>query len=148
MGVADLLTLAQAQAARAGKPNWKSPITRLDEKTAAKRDDAKLLETWKRKVRYRDRGHCRVCKIKTVTTLALDPKRGEAHHIVSRTCPAVRYDVRNGLHVCAKCHSLLTRHKLFVVGTAAQMFTAGDQKTKSYLNGSEPDLRFVERKPA
>jgi ribosomal protein L37AE/L43A len=140
MGLADLPTLADEQTRRRATPKYAIP-TRLEEKIAADKTDAKALEQWAHAVRRRDRERCRVCGIRTVRTLELDPRRGEAHHIVSRTNPVIRVDVRNGLWTCGKCHSLLTRHKLFVIGTARQMFVAG-RTGKSYLNGDDPGLQF------
>lgn len=144
MPMADLPTLAEVQAARTG-PLWKSPVSRLDEKTAADKDDAKRLDHWRRSVRTRDRGRCRVCGVKTVTTIDRDPKRGEAHHIVSRTDAAVRTDVRNGLWCCLKCHQRFKGRgvRLHVIGTAAQMFTAANGK--QYLDATQP-LQFREAK--
>lgn len=147
MGALDRLpTLAEVQAQRRARPNWKPSQTRLDEKVAADKDDAKLLREWARYVRLRDQGICRVCGVQTIQTLELDPKRQEIHHIVSRTNQAIRYDVRNGLCVCLRDHQRLTRHQLFVMGTAAQMYQAG-RTGKWYLNGNEP-LQFTTRKPS
>lgn len=145
MGLHDLLTVDQAAALRIGKPILKGP-TRLDEKTAADKDDAKLLLQVARDVRARDQGHCRVCKIRTLVTLELDPRRGECHHIVSRTCQAVRHDVRNCLHVCLKCHGRFKGRgvRLHVVGSAAHMFQT--ERGQWYLDASYP-LEFKEQSP-
>jgi ribosomal protein L37AE/L43A len=140
MGLADLKTLAELSAVRRAVPKHELR-SRLDEKTATDKDDAKQLQVWARAVRARDKETCRVCHRKTLRTLELDPRRGEAHHIVSRTNPVIRVDVRNGLWTCGRCHSLLTRHKLFVIGTARQMFVAG-RTGKSYLNGDDLGLQF------
>jgi hypothetical protein len=138
--LAKLPTLAEVQADRTG-PLWKTPTGRLDAADAKEKDDAKLLEQWRRQVKTRDRGRCRVCGVKTIATMELDPKRGEAHHIVSRADKSVRYDVRNGLHVCLRDHRRFKGHRLHVVGTAAQMFVAANGK--SYLDASWP-LTFKE----
>ena len=145
MGLLDRLpTLAEVSARRRATPKHAIP-TRLDTKTATDKDDARALEVWRRAVARRDRHRCRVCGCKTVATLALDPRRGEAHHIVSRTNPVTRTDVRNGLHVCLKDHQRLTRHQLFVVGTASQMFQAGTAG-KWYLDATCA-LTFTPTKP-
>ena len=147
MSVADLPTLAEVQAERAGRPNWKPTTTRAEEKQTSDRADAVKLARWADQVRYRDRERCRVCGVKTVRTIALDPKRGEAHHIVSRTNPVTRYDVRNGLHVCLRHHQQLTRHRLFVSGTSDQRFTAGKGITaKRYLDANQA-LVFTSDRP-
>jgi predicted restriction endonuclease len=144
MGALDRLpTLAEVQADRASRPNWKS-VTRLADKTAAKKLDAKELDAWRRAVSARDRGRCRVCGIRTLATLELVPNRREIHHVVSRTNPLIRYDVRNGLTVCKTHHDQLTRHQLFVIGTAADLFVAG-RTGKKYLNTDRP-LKFASRR--
>lgn len=147
MGALDRLpTLAQVQAARAGKPNWKRP-TRLDDATAADKDDAKKLRQWAAAVKARDGGLCRVCGVQTIGTCELDERRGENHHIVSRTNPVTRHDRRNGLHVCLRCHRRFKAHKLFVVGTAAQLYRTGrGVSAKWYLNADLP-LTFSEKHP-
>ena len=139
-----LPTLAEVNALRRATPKDAIP-TRLDVKTAADKDDAQQLEAWRHAVARRDRHRCRVCGCKTVKTLALDPKRGEAHHIVSRTNPVTRTDVRNGIHVCLRDHQRLTRHQLFVVGTAAHMFQAG--KTGHWYLDATCALTFAPTKP-
>lgn len=143
MSLADLPTLAEVQAERAGRPNWK-PSTRLEDRVEANTRDAQQLEQWRCRVRFRDRERCRVCGVRTVRTRALDPKRGEAHHIVSRTNPVTRYDVRNGVHVCLACHQQFKKHRLFVTGTPGQRFTAGKH---SYWDANQP-LAFSTDRPA
>jgi len=144
--LAHVPTAAEVAADRQGKPLWKSPITRLDAKTAADKDDAKLLDQWRKAVRFRDRGRCRCCGVKTVTTIDRDPKRGEAHHIVTRADAAVRTDPRNGLWLCLSCHQRLQGRgrRLHVVGKASQLFTAANGK--SYLDATYA-LTFTEAKP-
>ena len=145
MGLADLKTLAEISAVRRATPKAELP-SRLDTKVASTKDDAKLLREWARYVRLRDDGKCRVCGIKTLQTLELDPRRGEAHHIVSRTNQTIRTDVRNGLHVCLRCHHRFTARTLFVVGTAKQMYQVG-RTGRWYLNGNEA-LTFSAKHPA
>lgn len=143
MGAFDRLqTLAEVQTARAGKPNWKPTQTRLDEKVADGKDDAKHLLQWAKDVKARDQGCCRVCGVRTLTTLDRVPKRGEAHHLKGRADRAVRVDVRNGIWVCLRDHQRLHGRgvRLHVVGTAAQLFTVNG---KPYLNGDLP-LKFKE----
>jgi len=144
MGALDRLpTLAEISAIRRATPKHELR-SRLEDKTAAKQADARELEAWRRAVSARDHGRCRVCRIKTLRTLELVPNRREIHHIVSRTNPVVRYDVRNGLTVCLEHHQQLTRHQLFVMGTAADLFTAG-RTGKKYLNADRP-LKFASRR--
>jgi hypothetical protein len=144
MGLADLPTLADIQTQRRATPKH-AMTSRLDAKTAATKDDAQQFEAFRRAVVHRDRGRCRVCGCRTVKTLALDPKRREVHHLVSRTNPVTRFDPRNGITVCHRDHRRLTAHHLFVIGTAAQMFQAG-KVPKWYLDASCP-LQVTEKKP-
>jgi ribosomal protein L37AE/L43A len=144
--LSSLPTLGDLQRTPRATPKDQLP-SRLDTKTAADTDDAKALEQWAKKVRHRDRERCRVCGVKTVRTLALDPKRGEAHHLRPRSCQVTRTDVRNGIWTCLSCHQKLTRHKLFPIGTGAMVFRVGRGITaKSYLDGT-CDLKFKEKKP-
>ncbi len=146
MPLSDLPTLAQVQAARVGKPISKG-VSRLDAATAEDKDDARKLRRWAAEVKARDAGICRVCGVQTIVTCELDERRGENHHIVSRTNPVTRHDRRNGLHTCARCHRRFKAHKLFVVGTARQMYKAGrGLSARWYLNGDLP-LTFSERCP-
>jgi hypothetical protein len=141
MSLADLPTMAEVHAARRGRPLTKG-ATRLATKTVAVASDAAQLRRWAQTVKRRDRGRCRVCHVRTIVTLALHPKRGEAHHIVSRTVKAVRVDPRNGLWVCLRCHSRFRGigGRLQVVGTPAQVFVVNGVR---YLNGDE-SLTFRE----
>lgn len=129
----DAPSLSDRQAERYATPKH-AMTTRLDVKGAKDKDDAKQLEDWKRAVRLRDKGRCRVCGIKTIKTLELNPKRGEAHHVASRKDKAVRYDVRNGLHCCCACHEKFTLGKLFVHQIAKLLMTVGQT---TYINASK-----------
>jgi hypothetical protein len=146
MSFADLPTLADLQARPRAVRKDRMP-SRMDTKAQADQDDAKLLRRLALDVRARDLGICRVCGVQTVPTLELDPKRSECHHIVSRTCKVTRYDIRNCLHLCLACHQKVTHHKLFVVGTAAQVFRVGKGITaKTYLDAT-CNLQFKEKRP-
>lgn len=110
--------------------------SRLEQKTAKDKTDAKQLAVWRAEVRDRDEGKCRCCGVKTVKTLALHPRRGEAHHTAGRNDQAVRYDTRAGLHTCLKCHERITgtvNDRLELVGTV--WFTKAGQR---YLNCDYP----------
>ncbi len=141
MSLSDLPTLAEMDAARRGQPLTKG-ATRLATKTAVVKSDAAQLRFWAQAVKRRDHGRCRVCHVRTIVTVALDPKRGEAHHIVSRTVKAVRVDPRNGLWVCLRCHSRFRGigGRLQAVATPAQHFVVNGVR---YVNGDEP-LTFQE----
>jgi hypothetical protein len=141
MNITDLPSMGEVNAQRRAVPKWQIP-TRLETKTADAKDDKHVLETWKQAVKARDKSRCRVCGRKTVVTLALDPKRGEAHHIAGRADKAVRTDVRNGLHCCLLCHGKF-KHGLHVIATAAQMFTASNGKR--YIDCNQP-VAFKETK--
>jgi predicted restriction endonuclease len=146
MGALDRLpTLAEQQQTRRAIPKYQIP-SRLDEKTASDKDDARALDVWRKAVARRDRNRCRHCGVLTVPTLELQANRREIHHLRSRTDPVVRYDVRNGVVLCATHHSAVSRHRLFAVQPAADMFTAG-RTLKKYLNGDSPRLKFVPKRP-
>jgi hypothetical protein len=141
----DLPTLAEISAVRRAVPKHELR-SRLDVKTSASTDDAKALDAWRKAVAFRDRGRCRVCGIRTLVTLELVKNRREIHHLRSRTDPVVRVHPKNGIVVCKFHHDQLTRHKLFPVQKAADMFTAG-RTQKKYLDGDKP-LIFVTKNPA
>lgn len=69
-----------------GNRKKKSPIKKLDEQ---------CLKLWSQCVITRDRT-CRNCN---------SDERLSAHHIRSRTHKNTKYDIRNGLTLCWKCHS-------------------------------------------
>jgi predicted restriction endonuclease len=144
MGLADLPTLADIQTQRRAVPKH-AMSSRLDEKTTSDKDDARQLETWRKAVARRDRNRCRVCGCLTIATLELVKNRREIHHLRSRTDPVVRHDPRNGITTCKVHHDQLTRHKLFPVQKAADMFAAG-RTQKKYLDGDKP-LIFVTKNP-
>lgn len=116
--------------------------TRAETFAANERNDKKREAECKRIVWARDKGECRHCHVKVLKQLAYAPTRGETHHIASRSDKAVVFDPRNRILLCAACHELVERLKLFVVGTAKQLFTVG---TKSYLNAECP-LQFTKEK--
>ncbi len=126
-------TMAKVNARPHATPKY-AMTSRLDVKDAKDKDDEKKLEAWKREVRVRDKGRCRVCGIKTVKTLELDPKRGEAHHIASRKEKVVRHEIRNGLHCCLSCHEKFTLGKLFIAQAAKHLFVIGQT---TYINASK-----------
>lgn len=115
----DLPTLAEVQAARAGKPIPKGktrleetietrPLTKVDEK--AFKD-----EVWKR-----DKNRCRCCGRKVLRTMARVPERGEVHHCHGRSGD-LRFEARAAILVCLLCHEKLTgrvnQHRLTAIAT-------------------------------
>lgn len=132
MSFAHLPTVAQVAAARRG-PIAKGP-SRLDVKTADDRDDARDEKIWRKACITRDGKVCRRCKRVVVVQLELVANRLEVHHVAGRVDRAVRWDVRNGITVCAFCHDLLTRHELFILQAAKHLFTVGQQ---TYLNAAK-----------
>lgn len=132
MAIADLPTVAEVAAARRG-PIAKGP-SRLDVKTADDRDEARDEKAWRKACITRDGKVCRRCQRVVVVQLELAPNRLEVHHVAGRADRAVRWDVRNGIVVCATCHGLLTRHLLFILQAAKHLFTVGSQ---TYLNASK-----------
>lgn len=140
-GLAGLSYLNQEQQKRRATPKHLIP-TRLDVKAEKDTIDAKQLDQWRTKVYTRDKFKCRVCKRKVRRTLELVPDQAHAHHIVSRKNKSVRYDQRNGVTCCPKCHEDIERNRVVIIGKAADMFTVDE---KSYLNGDSTRLEFVTR---
>jgi len=124
-------------------PPFKSfpkPSTRLS-RAIAKKDarllDAKQLRTWAAAVKLRDGWKDRRTGVRLLRTLSLDPLRAEAHHVVSRSDPAVRYDVRNGITLSLETHDQVERGRYRIEGTA--WFRIGGV---SYIDASAP-VTFV-----
>lgn len=123
MGLADLPTLADMDALRAGKPILKGK-TRLEE-TIERRPLTKVDEkAFKASVWHRDRKRCRCCGRKVEKLMGRVPERGEVHHIHGRTGD-LRFDVRAAVLSCLQCHERLTgkvnTHRLRIV--ASKTFT-------------------------
>lgn len=130
----NLMTLAEANRQPHATPKA-AMVTRLDEKDAKDKDDEKQLNAWRKALRERAKGRCQKCGVKTIRTLELNTKRGEGHHIVGRANKALRYDSRNGLHLCLRCHSLFKAGKLFVQQIVTHMFKANGA---THIDGSKP----------
>jgi hypothetical protein len=123
MGLSDLPTLAQVEAARRGKPILKGktrleqtmdekPLTRVDEKA------------FRAAVYQRDGSHCRCCGRKVLVTMGRIPERREIHHLHGRVGD-LRFEPRAAIVACCQCHERLTgrvnAHKLIIIPT--QTFT-------------------------
>lgn len=133
MALGDLYTLASRPT-----PNLQKSATpsRLDVKDAKDKDDAAKLKVWRDQVVDRDEHKCRCCGVKVVRTLALHPRRAECNHVAGRDDKAVRYDTRNGILLCLKCHQRVTglvNDKVTIVGTV--FFTKGGTR---YINADFP----------
>lgn len=118
-----ILTLAEVEALRRGKPIAKGP-TRL-EKTIEARPLTKVDEkTFKDGVWTRDKHRCRCCGRKVLRgLLSRVPERGEVNHIHGRTGD-LRFEVRAAILMCLLCHERFTgtvnTHKLRII--ASQTF--------------------------
>lgn len=120
--------------------SFPKPSTRLSRaiaKRGARLEDAKKLREWAAAVKARDQWRDRRTGVKVLRTLALDPLRAEAHHIVAKGDPAVRYDVRNGICLSLATHLMVEMGQLRIEGTA--WFRVGGV---SYIDASAP-VRFV-----
>ena len=119
-------------------------VSRLEAKTADERNDKKLEKVFRRDVIKRDGKVCRHCKRGVLVTMEHVPERLEVHHIHGRL-GVLRFEPSAALVVCCACHEQLTgavgKPKLFIVGTAKQMFTAADRRR--YLDARKP-LQFQE----
>jgi hypothetical protein len=111
---------------RCAVPKGSTRLDRAIAKKAARLDDAKQLRAWAFAVKDRDRWRDRKTGRRVLRTLSLDPDRGEAHHIVSKDDPAVRYDVRNGLTLSLQSHLEVEQGRYRIEGTA--WFTVKGQR--------------------
>lgn len=136
--LAELRLLADVQAVPRAQPKVGSKLARAIAKKAERLDDAKLLRAWALAVKTRDQWKDRKTGQRVLSTRQLDPNRAEAHHIVSRDDPAVRYDVRNGICLSFATHFAVERGDLRIEGSA--WFTVGGVR---YIDASAP-VRFVQ----
>jgi hypothetical protein len=111
---------------RCAVPKGSTRLDRAIAKKAARLDDAKQLRAWAFAVKDRDRWRDRKTGRRVLRTLSLDPDRGEAHHLVSKDDPAVRYDVRNGLTLSLQSHLEVEQGRYRIEGTA--WFTVKGQR--------------------
>jgi len=124
--VLNLPTLAEVEAMRRGKPLPKG-ASRSEVKAKDDTDDERKLEAWRTAVYSRDEYFCRCCRKKVHRDLEMVPDQAQAHHIVGRATKIVRYDVRNGVTLCRKCHERVTgavNDKLVILGTKVFMIGA------------------------
>jgi len=128
MSLDDLCTLANRPT-----PNLQKGPTRLDAAEADRKADEKALEAWKKGVRARDGKRCRCCARKVVVTLKLQASRAECHHVTGRAHKPTRYDIRNGLQLCATCHQRIEHNEILIKST--QMFMIGNRE---YLDMTDP----------
>lgn len=120
---------------RCAEQKWQMD-TRVDASDAKDREDKRRLEVWRSAVYAADRYLCRCCGLKVKRTLKLTAERAEAHHVAGRADVTVRYDPRNGLTLCYKCHRRVTGNvadKLVIVGSV--FFTI---ETTRYIDAREP----------
>ena len=85
-------------------PKGSSKLDRAIAAKAARLEDQRQLAIWARAVKDRDHWTCRHTGAKVSSTRALDPTRAEAHHVVSRSDVAVKFDVRNGITLSLAAH--------------------------------------------
>ena len=92
-----------------------SRLARLERVRSSKAEDTRKLAAFRRAVWARDEGKCRVCGVRCLRTLTLDPKRGEVHHLRGRNvAPEDRYTVSKAVLLCAVHHEQAQRHKVTI----------------------------------
>ncbi len=143
MGLADLPSFGEVNAVRRAIPKHAIP-SRLDEKVADDRDEKAAEKAWRKGCIKRDGKVCRCCQRKVVVQLELADERLEVHHVAGRADQTVRWDVRNGIVLCAGCHSKVTRHLLFILQAARFLFHINGL-AKAYINASKK-VTFSEKR--
>ena len=84
-------------------------ITKAEEKAELQKLRRKCLYLWIAEVKRKANGKCEYC--------STSEKRRNAHHIEGYTLNKdLRYDPRNGVHLCTTCHKFgrFSAHKSFV----------------------------------
>lgn len=141
VSLSSLPTLGEMNAKPRAVPKGAS---RLEEKTASAKDDAKALDAFRKAVIARDGKKCRKCGRKVVETRELLPNRLEVHHCHGRI-GKFRHDPRMALVLCASDHQRVTgrvNDRLFIVQKASLMLTLDG---KSYINAANA-VEFTEAK--
>lgn len=91
------------------------PRPRVVDRVAVKQKRDRRSQAFRQAVWQRDGGRCRHCGRLVRRTLELVPDRGEVHHRQTRGAhPDRRYDVANGVLLCAVCHQQAQRHEITV----------------------------------
>jgi len=70
-------------------------LTIKEKKKLEKREDKKKLKEWSKTVRDKDGNKCVICQT---------DKFIHAHHLFPKEIKELRYDLKNGLSLCAKNH--------------------------------------------
>lgn len=78
---------------------WKGGITSKNQKIR----DSEEYKNWRLKVFFRDNFTCKKCNIKDETA--------QAHHVYNFIIKELRFQTRNGITFCEKCHKLF--HKIY-----------------------------------
>lgn len=112
----NLPTPEEARSLRPLKQKHEQP-SQLDVKTAKAKDDKAAEKKWRAAVWNRDKGKSRFSGKKVKATMALDPMRGERHHIVGKADRRVRWDPRNALLLELEIHQKVERNEIKIVGT-------------------------------
>lgn len=118
--VYDLKSVTSSHIPEGNYPRFRKPskLDRAIVKKIARLLDAKWLRRWAAEVKARDRWCDRMTGVRLRRCLELDPLRAEAHHVVSKTDSAVRYDVRNGICLSLLTHDAVERGLFRIEGTA------------------------------
>lgn len=134
MGILDSLPDTDVRYVKPGSL-LKSGITkRVDANDKDDRDDKAAERRWKREIWKRDKHVCRCCEKYVEKSLDLLPTRGECHHLAGRADQSVRWDQRNGVLVCNRCHEAIEHNEIVVLQVARFAFKVG---LKTYLNGNK-----------
>lgn len=138
-----LPTLADAQAEKRATGKYESP-SRLAQRLARQKDDARVLADAKRIVWMRDAYQCRCCTCAVSRDLERHATRGEIHHIVTRKFKALRTDVRNLVLLCPTCHEDVQRYRMKIRQPKKDRFSLEPFSApygwidKSFINADKP----------
>lgn len=115
-------------------------VKRVDQNAKDDRADQAAERRWKREIWKLDKHVCRCCGVHVEKSLDLMPNRGECHHVAGRADKAVRWDIRNGVLLCYRCHEKVEHNEILVIQIARWAFRIAG---KTYLNGRKK-LTFKE----
>ena len=89
------------------------PSGKLADRVTRQKARREQDRVFRARVWARDQNRCRICKRVVKRTMALDPLRGECHHLRGRrVAPEDRFNVDRAILVCLFDHLRLTRREI------------------------------------
>lgn len=118
MGFFDLPDRAEVEALWR-KRGFGKGASRLEDRTAEDKENEKKDEKFRRDIYRLDKGVCRCCGRKVERKIDRVVDQAQVHHVHGRIGD-LRWELRNGILLCASCHERVTgkvNDRLQIIGT-------------------------------